>query len=168
MGVVRLRDLRAAGAVVGLATDGAACNHRQDLFECMKQAVLLQRVALDPTAARCEEALEMATRDGARFVGVDAGILAPGKLADLIVVALDRPHHTPVHRPVAALVYSVRGSDVEVTIVGGRVVYEDRACTLVDEGEIIAEARARGAELVERAGMRGLLTPWHGPAVAQT
>ncbi|HEY3240681.1 MAG TPA: amidohydrolase family protein, partial [Acidimicrobiia bacterium] len=161
MGVIRLRDLRRAGAVVGLGTDGAVCNNRQDMFEVMKQSILLQRVAtLDPTVSSGEEALELATREGARYLGIEAGVLAPGKLADLAVVDLGGAHLRPLHRVVAALAYSARGSDVAMTIVGGRVVYEDGACTLVQEAEVLAEAQARAEDLVERAGMQGLRAPW--------
>lgn len=79
-GVLRLRDLRDAGAVVGLGTDGPGCGHRQDLFEQIKQAMLLQRVhTLDPTVSKAEEAFELATREGARYLGIDAGVLAPGQ-----------------------------------------------------------------------------------------
>jgi len=161
-GVLRLRDLRSSGAVVGLGTDGPCCGHRQDLFEVMKQAILLQRVTtLDPTVSNVEEALEMGTRDGARYVGIDAGVLAVGKLADVTVVDLERPHLTPHHRTVAALVYAARGSDVVLTIVGGAIVYEDGSCTLVDEAEIMQEAHTRSKELIERAGFQPLLEPWN-------
>jgi 5-methylthioadenosine/S-adenosylhomocysteine deaminase len=153
-GVLRLRDLRDAGAVVGLGSDGAAYNHRQDLFECMKQAVLVQRMHhLDPAAAHSDEALELATREGARLVGVDAGRLAPGALADVAVVGLGHPHLTPHHRLPAALVYSARGADVEMTIAGGRVIYEQGRCTLVDEAAVIADAQARAEALARRAGI---------------
>ena len=98
-GVLRLRDLREAGATVGLGTDGPCCNHRQDMFEVMKQSILLQRVhTLDPTASNGEEALEMATREGARYLGIDAGVLEQGRLADVIVVDMRKPHLTPHHR----------------------------------------------------------------------
>src|SRR5262249_56013567 len=71
LGVMRLRDLRRAGAVIGLGTDGAS-GHRQDPFEQMKMAVLLQRVhALDPTAATAEEALELAPREAAPYLCLD-------------------------------------------------------------------------------------------------
>ena len=57
------------------------------MFACMKQAVLLQRVhTQNPTESNGEEAIEMATRVGATYMGIDAGVLAPGKLADLVVV----------------------------------------------------------------------------------
>jgi 5-methylthioadenosine/S-adenosylhomocysteine deaminase len=162
-GVLRLRDLRAAGAIVGLGTDGPGCGHRQDLFECMKEAMLLQRVhTLDPTVSNAEEALELATREGARYLGMDAGVLAAGKLADIAVVDLRRPHLRPLHRTVSALAYSARGSDVVMTIVDGRIVYENGRCTFVDEDEIMAEAQIRAGELIERAGMQGLRVPWRG------
>ena len=162
-GCMRLRDLRGAGAIVGLGTDGPGCGHRQDMFEQMKQSVLLQRVKTkEPTITNGEEALELATREGARYLGVDAGVLASGKLADVVVVDLAKPHIAPLHRVVPALVYSACGSDVWMTIVGGEVIYEDGRCTKVDEAEVMAEAQARASELVERAGFESLKVPWRG------
>jgi 5-methylthioadenosine/S-adenosylhomocysteine deaminase len=164
-GTIRLRGLRDAGAVVGLGTDGPGCGHRQDMFEQMKQSILVQRLStLDPTVSTVEEAFEMATREGARYLGLDAGVLAPGKLADVVVVDLERPHLRPLHRTVATLAYSARGSDVVMTIVGGEVVYEDGRCTKIDEAAVMEEAQRRAAELVARAGMGSLLTPWRRPA----
>ena len=161
LGVMRLRDLRATNAAVALGTDGPCCNHRQDMFEVMKQAILLQRVhTLEPTASNGEEAMELATREGARYMGIDAGALAPGKLADIVVVDLEQPHLTPRHRTVAALAYAARGSDVVYTIVDGRIIYEDGRCTLVDERAIMEEAQRRSEELVARAGLEDLLEPW--------
>ena len=102
LGVMRLRDLRGAGAKVGLGLDGGS-GHRLDMFSCMKQAVLLQRVhTQETTVSNGEEVIELATREGARYLGTEAGFLAPGRLADMAVVRLSGPHHTPVHRVVAA------------------------------------------------------------------
>ncbi|MDE0377519.1 MAG: amidohydrolase [bacterium] len=160
-GAIRMNDLRSAGAVVSLGTDGSACDHRQDMFEQMKQAIFVQRLhTLEPTSLRSEDALELATREGARYLGIDAGILAPGKLADIAVVDLERVHLQPLNRTISTLVYAGRGSDVVMTIVGGEVIYENGASTKVDEAEVIAEARARSVELIERAGITGLLKPW--------
>ncbi|MER5888176.1 amidohydrolase [Streptomyces sp. NPDC001941] len=160
-GVMPLRSLREAGAVVALGTDGPSAGHRQDMFEAMKLTLFAQRQeTLDPAVARCEEALELATREGARYAGTGAGVLAPGAPADLVVVALDRPHLRPLHRAVAALVYSARGSDVEMTVVDGRVVFEDGRCTYVDEDALLAEAQERAERLVERAGLAKLTVPW--------
>jgi 5-methylthioadenosine/S-adenosylhomocysteine deaminase len=160
LGVMRLRDLRAAGTKVGLGLDGGS-GHRIDMFSCMKQAVLLQRVhTRETTVSNGEEAIELATREGARYLGTEAGFLAPGRLADMAVVNLSGPHHTPVHRVVAAVVYSASPSDVAYTIVGGRVIFEDGSCTLIDENAILEEANARAARLVSAAGLEGLLEPW--------
>jgi len=106
----------------------------------------------------------MATREGARYAGIDAGILAVGKLADVIVVDMEQPHLTPRHRTVSALTYSARGSDVVYTIIDGSVVYENGSSTLVDEAAIMEEAQSRSEDLIERAGLEPLLTPWRfGP-----
>ncbi|MFF9456260.1 amidohydrolase family protein [Streptomyces flaveolus] len=153
-GTLRLRDLRDRGATVALGTDGPSCGHRQDMFECMKQAVFAQRLrTLDPTAARARDALEMATRDGARYAGIDAGVLAAGRLADLVVVDLERPHLRPLHDLESTLVYSARGSDVVVTIIDGEIVYQHGRCLRVDERAAVDEAQERAERLVARAGL---------------
>lgn len=153
-GTAPLGALRAAGATVALGSDGPACGHRQDLFECMKQTVLNQRLhTLDPTVLRARDALEMATRDGARYAGVDAGRLEPGRLADVIAVDLERPHLQPVHDVESTLVYAARGSDVVLTVVDGRIVHRDGHCVHVDERAAAAEVRQRAGELLARAGV---------------
>ncbi|MDJ0924529.1 MAG: amidohydrolase family protein [Acidimicrobiia bacterium] len=160
LGVMRLRDLRNAGAKVGLGLDGGS-GHRLDMFACMKQAVLLQRVHhKEPTASNGEEVIELATREGARYLGTEAGYLAPGRLADMAVVRLSGAHHTPLLRVVAALVYAGSPADVAYTIVGGRVILEDGKCTQVDEEAVFEEAAAHANELVAAAGFEGLLEPW--------
>ncbi len=151
LGTMRLAELRAAGAIIGLGYDGAVAGFRNDMFEQMKTAVMIQRLqAMDPTMSGPAEALELATREGARFMGIDAGILAPGKLADIAVVSLEGAHMVPRPAPVAAVAYSARSSDVQMTIVGGEVVYENGACTKVDEGEVMAEAAASAERLISR------------------
>ena len=160
LGVMRLRDLRGAGAKVGLGLDGGS-GHRLDMFSCMKQSVLLQRVHnQETTVSNGEEAIELATREGAAYLGIEAGFLAPGRLADMAVVDLKGPHHTPVHRVVAAVVYSSSPADVAYTIVGGKVIFEDGRCTLVDEDAIFEEAGRRADTLVSSAGLEDLLEPW--------
>ncbi|MFC9897514.1 amidohydrolase family protein [Nocardia sp. NPDC127579] len=160
-GTVRLRELRESGAAVSLGSDGPSCGHRQDLFEAMKLAVYAQRLStLDPTSCRAEDALELATREGARYAGIDAGVLEPGRLADLIVVDLGRPHLRPVHRAVSSLVYAARGSDVEITIVDGQIVYRDGECLSIDADAAVAESEYQAEQLISRAGMSGLRTPW--------
>ncbi|MFF2653577.1 amidohydrolase family protein [Streptomyces sp. NPDC058045] len=97
-GTMRLRDVRTAGAVVGLGSDGSA-GHRMDMFQVMKQAIYVQRLTtLEPDSTNAMEALTLATREGARYAGIDAGQLTPGTLADLAVINLDAPPPRPPPR----------------------------------------------------------------------
>ena len=73
LGIMRLRSLRDSGALVGLGTDGPAAGHRQDMFECMKLGILLQRAhTLNPLVSNAHEALEMATKAAADYMEIDA------------------------------------------------------------------------------------------------
>lgn len=150
-GVMPLHDLVDAGAAVGLGSDGSCCGHRQDLFENMRLMVLMHRLnTLDPKASSAEEALRVATRGGAAVHGIEAGVLAEGALADIVVVDTTRPHFAPMHDPVAAMVYTARGTDVEMNIVGGEIIVEGGRSTRVDQDDVVSEALARASELAER------------------
>ena len=154
-GVMPLHDLVGAGAAVGLGSDGSCCGHRQDLFENMRLMVLMHRLhSLDPKASRADEALRVATRGGAAVHGIEAGVLAEGALADIVVVDTTRPHFAPMHDPVAAIVYTARGTDVEMNIVGGEIIVEGGRSTRVDQDAVVSEARARAGELAERINLR--------------
>ena len=153
-GVMPMRELLEAGATVALGSDGSACGHRQDLFENMKMLVLMHRLdELDPGASSAPEALAIATRGGAAALGIDAGRLRPGALADVIVLDTGRPHLTPLHRPEPAIVYAARGSDVRLSIIGGQIAVEDGRTTLVDQDEVAAEAAGRARDLIGRIGL---------------
>ncbi len=159
-GIMRLPDLKSANAVIGLGSDGSCCGN-QDLVQAMRHAVLLQRVnTLNPTIVTAQEALEMATLGGARQVGIDAGQLAPDKQADLAVINLDAPQTKPFNNAVGTLVYNGRGSDVETTIIGGQVVYEDGCCIMVDEIAVMEEVQARADELFDRLELDHFRVHW--------
>lgn len=149
-GAMRLKDLRHAGATVGIGADGAA-GHSMDLFQIMKQVVYVQRLsALDPVASNAWDAFELATREGARLAGIDAGQISAGKLADIAVVSLDTPAQAPCFDLVANLVYSGSGRDVTLTMVDGKVVYENKRLLLADGEEIKAQAHDLCRQLVTR------------------
>jgi len=100
-GVMRLRQLQDAGANVALGTDGIAVTG-QDMFEAMKAGTLLHRVHhLDPVATTVEQFVELAAVGGAAMTGTNAGALAPRRLADVVVLDVDKVRHTPWNRPVA-------------------------------------------------------------------
>lgn len=108
---------------------------------------------LDPGASSAAEALRIATVGGAEALQIDAGRLAPGALADVIVLDTSRAHLTPVHDPRTALVYAARGGDVTMNIVGGKVIVEEGRCTRIDQDEVMSEARGRARDLITRIGL---------------
>ena len=152
-GTMALLEMLEAGVVVGLGIDGPAVGHRQDPYELMKQAVFLQRIrAGDPSVIDSETILETAALGGAAFVGLDVGVLAPGKLADVAVVDVSGPNCFPRQNIVATVVNSLTPSDVRTVIVDGQVVVDDARCTNIDEDEVIEEARRSISNLGDRVG----------------
>jgi len=138
------------GVTMGIGTDSPASNNNLDLLEEMRSASLMAKLVTgDPEALDARTALRMATIDGARVLGMDdrIGSLEPGKLADVIVIDLDRPHLTPMYVPESHLVYVARGSDVRDVIVNGRLVVDHGRITTVDQAEFMARARASAVEI---------------------
>jgi 5-methylthioadenosine/S-adenosylhomocysteine deaminase len=144
-GIAPVVAMRRAGVVVGLGTDGAASNNDLDMFGAMRQAAFLAKVAdNDPRVIPAPAAVEMATIDGARALGMDKeiGSLEPGKRADIIVVSMSSARQTPMYDPVSHLVYVTRGDDVRTTIVNGKLLMRDRKVLTLDEPQVLADARA--------------------------
>ncbi|MBW2085045.1 MAG: amidohydrolase, partial [Deltaproteobacteria bacterium] len=138
-GIAPVPELLDAGVPVGLGTDGAASNNNLDMFGEMDITAKLHKMSrLDPTVMDANTVLDMATTIGARVLGMGdkIGRLAPGYLADLIVLDLDRPHLTPLYNPRSLLVYAASGADVIHSVVHGRVLMEDRRLTTLDLEEL--------------------------------
>jgi 5-methylthioadenosine/S-adenosylhomocysteine deaminase len=154
-GVAPVPEMRARGITVSLGADGAACNNRLDRFEEMRLAAVLQAMRTQPGILPARDVVWMATRAGARTLGLedDIGSLEVGKRADVIVVDRDRPHLAPGPDPYSTLVYAARGSDVRTTIVDGHVLVDDFAPLRVDRREIVSDARTAARELASRAGV---------------
>lgn len=155
-GVARIPEMLALGIPVGLASDGPGSNNRQDLFEAMKVAVLLQKVhTLDPMILQPEDALRMACRGGAQAFGMRdmIGMIEPGRKADVVVVDLRSVFVAPVHRVISALVFNATPRDVRDVIVDGRVVIRNRDVVTLDEQQLLVEARDAARNLFRRAGI---------------
>jgi 5-methylthioadenosine/S-adenosylhomocysteine deaminase len=156
-GIAPLRSMFEAGLDVGLGTDGAYVNCSPDMVEQMKFAALIQNVThFDPTLISAERAIEMATINTAKAIGLGdlIGSLEAGKRADIAVFDLDRTHITVANRPVSALVFSAHGTDVDSVLVNGE--FRIRAGELVapvQEQEVLAEARRRARDVIEKAGL---------------
>jgi 5-methylthioadenosine/S-adenosylhomocysteine deaminase len=143
-GVAPVTRMLALGLAVGLGPDGpAGSNNDFNMFEEMDLAAKLQKVTtMDPQALPATAALEMATRGGARVLGMEdmIGSLEPGKRADLITVRLDRPHAAPLYDVVSQLVYALKASDVRDVMINGRQVVRDARCLTLDEAAILSRA----------------------------
>ena len=149
-GTAPVQAMQSAGIAVGLGTDGAASNNDLDMFEAMRQAAFLHKlVSEDPRAIPAPLAIQMATIDGARALGMerDIGSLEPGKRADVIVVSMASARQTPMYDAQSHLVYVTRGDDVKTTIVNGRILMRDRKVLTLDRNAVLAEARAFAARV---------------------
>ena len=150
-----IRDFLNAGITCGVATNGAAANCGQDLFESMKYACATAKTAAnDPRALTAARALRMATSEGARAIGrTETGSIEIGKRADLITVEARQPHLSPLFDPEKALVYSARAGDVRDAVIDGRVVMRDRKVLTVDEHALLKEAEQVARRCAARAGI---------------
>ena len=125
-GFARIARAMELGVNVALGTDGCASNDNLDMFEEMHICSLIHKgLAKDPTVLSAWDVIDMATKNGAKALGMDdTGEIAVGKKADLCVVDLDRFHLTPCLDIPNLIVNSMHASDVAMTVVDGRVVYE--------------------------------------------
>ncbi len=143
-------EMLARGVRVGLGSDGYTC----DMFESLKVANLLHKHQAGQPSAGWAEPPAMLFAENARIAsdcyGRTVGKLIPGALADLIVVDYDAPTPMAGSNTDSHILFGVSGRCVETTIIGGRIVMQDRKLLAIDEREIMAKARAAAARLWER------------------
>jgi len=155
-GIAPVVEMARSGVNVGLGCDGGPSNNCYDMIREMKAASLLQKARLlDPLVADAESVLEMATINGAKALGMqnEIGSIEVGKKADLILVAMKKPHLVPAFNPVSHLVYTAEGSDVDTVIIDGKLVMRNRIVKTLDEGTVLDNATDRGARLLKRTGI---------------
>lgn len=149
-GVAPLPKMLAAGAKVGLGTDGCASNNNLDIFQEMDTAAKIHKVHQgDPALSSAFQVAAMATNGGAAALGMSQvlGSLEPGKKADLIIIDLNQPHLTPMYDPCSHLVYAARGADVRDVIIDGSIVMRERQLLAVDEQEVMSKVREIAAAI---------------------
>jgi 5-methylthioadenosine/S-adenosylhomocysteine deaminase len=162
-GVCPVPDLLAAGVNVALGTDGMLSNFHLDMFQVMRGACQLQRIhRLDAQALSSEQVLTMATRNGARAVGLgnELGSIEVGRRADLVTIDLERVHLRPLlrgrHDNLAGLLaWCARGSDVDTVLVDGQVVVERGHLTTMREKDIIARVQVTAESVLHRIDAAG-------------
>jgi cytosine/adenosine deaminase-related metal-dependent hydrolase len=152
-------DMLQAGVNVSLGCDSAPMDLLRDLHEVASLARIRaqSRDVMPP-----EMVLEMATLNGARAMGIDAevGSIEAGKRADFIVIDMDAPHLTPVWNPVATVVRSAVGSDVDTVVIDGRIVVQGRKVLTLDEEAIVEDVRRRYRAVARRAGIQQAGSSW--------
>jgi 5-methylthioadenosine/S-adenosylhomocysteine deaminase len=136
-GLCQVAKLLDAGVNVALGTDGCASNNDLDMFSEMRCAALLAKiVAADASALPAAQALELATINAARALGLDTviGSLETGKYADITAVNLDRLNTMPLYNPVSQLVYAAQASQVSHVWCGGKLIFENGELKTMDRG----------------------------------
>ncbi len=142
-GIAPVTAMLKAGINVGLGTDGAASNNDLDMWEEIRLAALLQKVAqMDPEVLPAYTVLTMATRGGAEAIGLgdSIGSLTVGKRADIIQVSFDDVHFVPTYDVISHLVYVADEQDVTSVVVDGKVLMRDKEILTIDTGRVKKEA----------------------------
>ena len=138
-GLAPVKEYLAAGVHLTLGTDGAASNDGQNMFDAVRLAGLIHNQAgtdfnqwVSPA-----QVLTMSTRNGARAFGLDAGVLATGKLADVTLLRRDTPAFTPLNDVRNQLVFCENGSSVDTVIVNGEIIVEGGRLQRMDEQAVL-------------------------------
>lgn len=142
------------GLNVALGTDGAASNNNLNLFEEMHLAAIMHNgYQRDAVIMKPEQVLRMATINGAKLQGrEDTGSLEVGKKADIIAIDFrNKAHLYPAFEPMSMLVYAAQASDVSMTMVDGRILYEDGRFLTLEPEKVFENARAAVARLYGEA-----------------
>ena len=125
-GIANIERMRALGIHLAIGTDGPASNNALNMFREMYLVCVLQKLLSgDAASGDAADVLRMACSGGALAMGLDADCIAPGKLADLVVLDMRQPNMMPVLNTVKNIVYSGSNANVRLTMVGGRVLYEE-------------------------------------------
>ena len=150
LGLTHVPELAAAGVNVALGTDSPATNTSLSMLHEARQAALAQRLMrADPGALPGDQALRMATQNGASALGFPAcGRIAPGYSADLVLIDCTSAHLTPRHDLVANVLFAAQDGDVSDVMVGGRWLMRRGSLLTMDEERIRAEAGRRASTLV--------------------
>jgi len=141
-GVAPIPQMLESNVCVTFGTDGAVSNNSLNMLETIKVGALLQKSHLwDSRVLNAQQALDFATINGAKALGVDAGSIEEGKLADIFLMELGSPNLLPANSLVSNLVYSSNPSNVSDVIVDGKLVMKDRRILTIDEEKVFEKVR---------------------------
>ena len=148
-GIAPLTYYYKQGINIALGTDGPASNNSLDMFKEMYLAATLQKVLTnDPISIPAFEILKMATVNASKAMGLDkADILAPGKYADIIMIDLTKPNMQPINDIITNLVYAGSKDNVILTMINGRILYQDGHYLI---NEKVEDIYAKASEIASR------------------
>lgn len=130
------------GITVALGTDGAASNNNLNMLEEMHLSGLIHKgIHQNPELMKPYEVLKMATKNGAAALGFNSGVIKEGMEADLILIDVEKVHIQPLRNPISALTYSVQASDVDTTIVNGKILMENRELKTIDIEKVMNKVK---------------------------
>lgn len=154
-GIAPIHRYLQLGVPVSIGADGAPCNNNLDALREARLAALLQKPLFGPDALPARTALTLATREGARALGMadEIGSIEPGKQADLVEFDLDKPHIAPFGDPYGQIVYAAERADIHRVWVDGEVVVERGVPAWCDAAAVVANARQQAGRLWQRAGL---------------
>ena len=149
-GIAPIQKYLENGLNITLATDGAGSNNNLNMFEEMHLAAILHKGAMqNPTIVSPRDVFNMVTKNGAKMQKrADTGVLAVGKKADLAAIDLDKPHLIPHEDLFATLVYTAQASDVCMTMVDGKILYENGQFFTIDAEKTMAEFKESVGRLI--------------------
>lgn len=153
-GIARAHEMMEMGIPVGLGTDGPMSSNQVDLFRTLSYASAMQRLKYNNrTVMIPETVVELATIGGARVLNLDdkIGSLEPGKLADIIIIETESPNMVPNYDAYATLVFQANGSNVDTTIVNGKIIVENKKLKTYDMKKNMKQMREIEKEIAEFA-----------------
>lgn len=153
-GIAEIPELMKNGIPVALGADGAPCNNNLDMFQEMRLAALVQKVAHGPTVMNAQTVLRMATMGGAQVLGMEheIGSIEPGKLADLQLLDLEDFHVYPSFDSdwYARVVYAATRGEVHTVIIDGKIVMSNRVMQTIDKSLVLKQADQSLRRLLDR------------------
>jgi cytosine/adenosine deaminase-related metal-dependent hydrolase len=153
MNYARFPEMLEAGIPVAIGSDASDCSNYHDMVRIMYlAAVLFKDLRFDPELMGAERAIEMATINGAKTMGLEheIGSLEAGKKADVVLFDTRRPEWRPLYDEVQSLVYSASGDSVDTVLIDGRVVMEKRKLLTIDEDEVLRKLDDQAADMLTR------------------
>ena len=141
------------GVTVSLGTDSPCSNNTADMFEVMKTTAILHKgVNRNPTLTPARQVLEMTTIEGAKALSWEneIGSIEIGKKADLAILDFNKPHLCPLYNEISHLVYAAESADVNMVIINGKIIMENRRLTTLKAEKVMESAEKAKNSLADR------------------